>query len=333
MPVENWLVGWFFSKLLTSKQPGLHSMTINRDRESLAANSPKLVVIYSGLPRLIAENFKSIAILAKQDYVLCSYFTLWESLESEKCALFLARSGLPFHVNLVPQPPLKELAELYEIPYYLLSELPENHTRLLNQYQGTKLAYLAAKRHSAAVLGVQHPFCLRSRTDLYVDRVFAKSIKLQLNVQLNHEVAFSAAAFGSGFVDSLWLSGPHSSDTMFSMVDGLAELWAIEYFFQTEVLLKLYADKHRISYLINRRLPCGRVGTKNGKLYIRDSVSRQRRNIALLAPNYRVGQGTTRACYQSVSASILEGIKGLPADLRFRYRLFRCNRSRSYWAS
>ena len=299
----------------------------NRGRDSLEVNSKMLVAVYSGSPRLIIENIQSISTLAAQDYTLLSSFTLWESFESETCALFLASSRLPFHINLVPQPGLKELADLYQIPFNLLGDLPENHSRLLNQFHGTKLAYEAAKNYSNSVLGVEHPFWLRSRSDLYVDQVFAKTIKRQLDVQLNHEVVFSAPAFGNGVVDGLWLSGPCSSDTMFSVVDGLAELWALEYFFPTEVVLKLYADKHAITYSINRMLPSSKLGKKDGRLYIRSSALRVRRHQALLTANYRIGHGNTKAYYQSLISCFLEGIKGLPADLRLRYRLLKQKKS------
>jgi len=286
-----------------------------------SVKSRKLIAIFSGLPRLIRENWQSIKLLAEQDYLLYSFFFLWDSPESEECASFINQTKLNIHVELEKQPAPNDLADLYKIEPCFIANAGKSEINALFQYHGLKLAYEHSQKFINLYSCLTEPFYLRFRPDLFFDNTYANTIRNQLFDQLLDEVVFPGAKFGNGFNDYMWLCGPRSSHKLFALIDGLTELYSLNYSLAPEVCLKAYVDKHLIHYSINRNLPSILLHMKNGKLVKRRTASFERRKTALLSSNRKQPQNT-----ETLFDSIGEAFKGIPVDLRTSYELWRIKR-------
>lgn len=285
-----------------------------------------MVSLYAGQPRLIKENWQSLYCQVASPLTLFSQFTFWDCDESKYCCDFLKSKNLPIEVELIRQPSLEEICEIYKIPISLINTAPSFAEKALYQYFSLYQAYQHSISSQKKYAESQDIYYFRTRSDLYLDRRLMKSVSKQVNLQRSNEVVFSGAQFGNGFKDFTWLAGSQCSRKVFSFIDTLAVLNRQGFFPPPEVSLKLHIDRERIQYNLNRDLPASIVSLRGEKLYLRFTTSWSRRCMALFSSNNQ----NERRIYDSLWIGISETIRGLPVDMRTYTQLFKRNQKNRF---
>lgn len=239
--------------------------TSNQENAKDLMRRVNAVFIYSGLPRLVKQNFSSIERAIKSIPGAISVFSFWESSSDTVEAIeFLKKNLTGSHFFLInPREETLDFLRLNED-----KRLPSSIVNSLFQFD----ALLQSYNNALSLVGQNQNnlIWIRSRTDILVKR------KLDVKVVEDDVVYLPGAKFGIGFTDYFSWGGSTAIESYVATYYMMLNLFSQDIFLPPEVCLGLALQQKKTKVIIDRNLPTGLLQLENDRLTLRSSFQNER---------------------------------------------------------
>ena len=266
----------------------------------------KRIILYSGLPKLIKNNLKSIKNTCQiENYHLI--FCLWEEDEQSISTI----NTLKKHFENINFKLIKPRNYLWEnITSDFSNFYGDNFLSILYQFDSLQQCMKFAEELIKDDLNQE--WC-RSRGDLYVKNLKIESIK-------ENEILVPGSKFGIGYTDYFALSGRSSMRIYCNLLDTVIDLLKINILLTPEIVLALHLQRNGVAVKIDQNLPQILLKKSKHKIVKRNNYRSEYSSRLVWNPS-QVPLAENYSNNKTFIRSIFDFLKGCRKDILFKFNL------------